>query len=277
MSYKIVDEKFWTDPELKAMTINDRFVFMYLITSPQAHYSGLYYLPVETIAFEIGLKAKEVSDSINTLSAKDFIRYDFKVSIVWVINMFKYQGHGNLQLTGAANHFKTLHATNLIIDCIEYYKKLDINIPYQYPIDTLSILPHTVSVSLPVSESVPIPVPVSTYIVVFDLWNHHCIVTHKKLTDKIKGKINARLDEGHTLEDILTAIDNYAEILLGQEYFFKYKWPLDDFLHRGFEKFKDLEIAKSNYRRKSNDFGKSKPAALESEAGKYTDLPGTIK
>ena len=36
-------------------------------------------------------------------------------------------------------------------------------------------------------------------------------------------------------------------ILSGEEYFFSYRWPLEEFLQKGFEKFKDWQIAKSNY------------------------------
>lgn len=83
-------------------------------------------------------------------------------------------------------------------------------------------------------------------IVIFKLWNKQKIIVHKKLTDDIKSAIGRALKE-HSHEEISEAIKNYAEILKGEQYYFKYSWTLKDFLKRGLEKFLDLEIAKKNY------------------------------
>ena len=82
---------------------------------------------------------------------------------------------------------------------------------------------------------------------IFNHWNSKNIITHRKLTDKAKGKINAKLKEGYSIEEVKQAIDNYSLVLSGEEYFFSYRWPLEEFLQKGFEKFKDWQIAKSNY------------------------------
>lgn len=82
---------------------------------------------------------------------------------------------------------------------------------------------------------------------IFDHWNSKNIITHRKLTDKVKGKINAKIKEGYSIEEIKQTIDNYCLILSGEEYFFSYRWTLEEFLQKGFEKFKDFKIAKSNY------------------------------
>jgi hypothetical protein len=54
MSYKQVHETFWTAPDVKKYTPNQRYLFIYFITSPHAHYSGLYYLPLVYIQNETG-------------------------------------------------------------------------------------------------------------------------------------------------------------------------------------------------------------------------------
>lgn len=94
---------------------------------------------------------------------------------------------------------------------------------------------------------------------VFDHWNQQNIIVHKKLTDDIHSAIAAVL-KNSSAEDIKAAINNYAEILQDEQYFFKYKWTLKDFLKRGMEKFANLEIAKSNYRRDKD--GKAKGRGL---------------
>ena len=84
------------------------------------------------------------------------------------------------------------------------------------------------------------------YIVVFDLWNSLEITKHKQLTDDTKRAIGTA-SKDYSEEEICQAIKNYAEILKGDQYYFKYTWTLKDFLKRGMEKFLDLEIARQNY------------------------------
>jgi len=86
------------------------------------------------------------------------------------------------------------------------------------------------------------------YILVFNHWNQQGIIFHKKLTDDIRNVI-VRTLRSYSVEEVKSAISNYAEILKGSEYYFKYKWTLRDFLKRGIEKFMDIEVAKSNFRR----------------------------
>jgi len=86
---------------------------------------------------------------------------------------------------------------------------------------------------------------------VFAHWNSKGIITHKSLSDKMKGHINARLEK-FTPEEIMEAIDNYAMVLHGEEYFWSYKWGLGEFLTRenGFEKFLSVNKPLVNYLKK---------------------------
>lgn len=88
---------------------------------------------------------------------------------------------------------------------------------------------------------------------VFAHWNEKEIIIHRELTDKLKGHINARL-ENYTLEEILAAIDNYATVLKGDEYFFNYKWSLEEFLTRGngLIKFLSASDPLANYLKSKN-------------------------
>ncbi len=64
---------------------------------------------------------------------------------------------------------------------------------------------------------------------VFTHWNAKKIIRHRELTKALSSSINARLDK-YPAELIMDAIDNYATVLHGDEYFFSYKWPLDEFI-----------------------------------------------
>lgn len=95
--------------------------------------------------------------------------------------------------------------------------------------------------------------PKPIYIVILDFWNsQEKLPTHTtkgKIWDNIKEAINGRLTEEATEESIIDTIKNYVKIINGKEYYFNYRWTLPDFLQRGFEKFKDWEIADYNYRK----------------------------
>lgn len=82
---------------------------------------------------------------------------------------------------------------------------------------------------------------------IFAHWNAQKIIVHKELDSSLLRTINGKL-RTYQPEEIMQAISNYRVILSGDEYYFSYKWTLKDFLSRGLDKFKDFEIAASNYR-----------------------------
>lgn len=109
------------------------------------------------------------------------------------------------------------------------------------------------------------------YTEILEHWNSKGIIKHNKLTDKMKRAINGKMDEGHKVVDVVNAIDHYAEILEGKEYFFNYRWTLQDFIQRGFDKFLDLEIAKGNYK-KGGQLNGEYQNPNRAEKGKYSDI-----
>jgi len=92
---------------------------------------------------------------------------------------------------------------------------------------------------------------------IFDYWNKKEIITHRKLDQATKGGINAKLED-YSLEEIKQAIHNYSVIQKNEDelYYWNHKWTLKDFMQRGFEKFKDKDIAHDNYLK--NEFRKDK-------------------
>jgi|GEM_PF-812203 len=82
---------------------------------------------------------------------------------------------------------------------------------------------------------------------IFHHWNHQKIITHRNLTEVTKEHIRATLAGGYTVEEITSAIDNYAEVLNGQQYYWTYRWGLDEFLLRGVDKFKTASNPRTNF------------------------------
>lgn len=85
---------------------------------------------------------------------------------------------------------------------------------------------------------------------ILEHWNTKDIRNHTvepKNGKRTLQNIVDTLTENYTLEDIEKAIDNYATILKSDLYWFNYNWNLAEFLVRGFENFKDWNIAQRNY------------------------------
>src|SRR4030065_117717 len=68
MAYKNIHEKFWTDIALRRLSIEDKYLFFYLIASAHAHLSGIYYIPDNIISTETGLSPEKIRRSIKKLS-----------------------------------------------------------------------------------------------------------------------------------------------------------------------------------------------------------------
>ena len=87
---------------------------------------------------------------------------------------------------------------------------------------------------------------------VFDHWNEKDIIRHRRLTGNILLAISTALND-YTVAEICQAIDNYATILADEQYYFSYRWSLNEFLERGLDKFLDLDTAIKNYTKIDNN------------------------
>ena len=109
------------------------------------------------------------------------------------------------------------------------------------------------------------------------LWNSLKIIQHQRVTPSMEKAILGAL-QVYSEADIRQAMQNYAEIVLGNGYYFKFKWTLADFLSRrkadNIERFLDLEVAKVNYKEKggTDDTGKSRSIPGNRPAGAFADL-----
>ena len=127
---------FWTDPKVRALPTKAKLLFTYLITSPNSHVSGIYYLPTTAISYETGLTKEEVDEMLLSLTDSDLALYDRDTNTVWIKNMLRHQGRGQKIIQAVEYQLASLHNSNLIKSFLEYYQEFKIG--YKYPFDTLS-------------------------------------------------------------------------------------------------------------------------------------------
>ncbi len=89
------------------------------------------------------------------------------------------------------------------------------------------------------------------YIVVFNHWNSLGVIKHKVMTETMQTAIRSALNN-YSAEEICQAMTTYGQILSGEEYYWSYKWTLEEFIRRGLEKFMDADAARENYRIKED-------------------------
>ncbi len=122
--YRTIDASFWTDPDIRTLSGTERYLFLYFVSNPHAHVSGIYYLPRVMIEHETGLKGKALEKGIETLSKRFFVWYDPPNEVVFVRSMFRYQGRGKNHDQSAAKQLNNLHKSSLVSKFLSIYPEI---------------------------------------------------------------------------------------------------------------------------------------------------------
>ncbi len=123
--YRTIDAAFWTDRKVSALEPHARLLFLYLITNPHTHVSGIYYLDLDYAAADVSIKKNTLSALLDTLCKAGFCAYDQAKGIVWVRNMFAYQGSGDKNARSAAYHIANdLHGSYLCGEFLSRYPQV---------------------------------------------------------------------------------------------------------------------------------------------------------
>lgn len=130
MAYRSVEPKIWQDVKFHKLNKDCKLLFLYLITNPHSHYSGIYHLPLEYIEYETGISTKEIVSAIANLSVFPIVKYDTDNSIVWVVKMAKYQCKSNngkaiseTLITGLRHHIENIESS-LVDEFCDFYSYL---------------------------------------------------------------------------------------------------------------------------------------------------------
>jgi len=121
MAYRKVDGVFWTDPKVRALTEQERYLFLYLITCPSAHSSGIYYNPLPMISYETGIPEKGLTKALETLREGSMVYYGSLSGVVFVKNMLKFQKPNANEKTSIAKHLETIQDKKLLVMFLDVY------------------------------------------------------------------------------------------------------------------------------------------------------------
>jgi len=100
MNFHQLNHKMWTSPNgtlrkaIREYGPETGMVAIYLMTSPHANQSGIFYCPEFLIAKEMELPEQTISECLNNLEKLGFCRCDTASELIWVVKMVAYQVPG---------------------------------------------------------------------------------------------------------------------------------------------------------------------------------------
>ena len=91
--FRNIHTRIWTDAWFCELNPEDKLLFIYLFSNPNASVSGMYELPKRNISIDTGLPIEKVSSILDGFSAAGKVYYSD--GIVWVVNLKKYNDSGD--------------------------------------------------------------------------------------------------------------------------------------------------------------------------------------
>jgi len=107
--------RFWQDERVKQLDRLDRLLFLYLITCPESHFSGVYRCDRQTVGEAVCASPRTVLRRLRAFTDMQLTQFDAGRSIVWVCRMLAYQGVGGpLVAANVRRHLSTFPSCEII-------------------------------------------------------------------------------------------------------------------------------------------------------------------
>lgn len=139
------DTGYWNDPDIMKYPMKAKMLYLYLWTNRHCNQAGLYEIALETIQWETGLDLEEIPNLMQILAKK--VAWYPDRNLVWVKNFLHRQSQSPKFLAAAAKCIKPIPDNGLVSEFIKYNEQYGLVIPYQYPIDRVSIPPYSHALS----------------------------------------------------------------------------------------------------------------------------------
>jgi hypothetical protein len=198
-----------------------QLIALYLMSAPNANMIGLYYLPLSTIAHDVGCSVDSAAKALNILRAHSFCIYDHDAELVFVRTMARRQlridagkslSEGDKRFSMILKILKEINSRMLLLEFYSEYEmplrlpKLDLDPTPRCPFEGAS--KSSTSTQEGASDSIPQDQDQEQKYIrqVFAHWQS-TMGTKAKLDPKREARIRARLKEGFSPEDLCKAID----------------------------------------------------------------------
>lgn len=202
--YRNVHIDFWQDGFVLDLTPEEKYFYIYLMTNSKTTQCGIYELPKRIIETETGYNRETVEKLLERFIEYGKIQYNKSSREVILLNWVKYNSINSPKVKTLIK--KELGAVKYQ-PFIELYEKSAIQ--YGYSMDTVSIdfgeereLRTKKEKEKENKEREEIP-----YVEIIQYLNQTAITNYRHSTKKTKDCIQARWNEGFTLDDFKKVID----------------------------------------------------------------------
>lgn len=91
--FRNIHTRIWTDAWFCELSLDEKVLFIYLFSNPNASVCGMYEMPKRNMALDTGISITRVSEILDNFSKAGKAHY--QNGIVWVVNLKKYNDSGD--------------------------------------------------------------------------------------------------------------------------------------------------------------------------------------
>lgn len=197
--YRNVHVSFWNDTKvIDEMTPEDRYFMLYLLSNPHTNQVGCYEISVRDISKEMGYTEESIKKLLERFEKKlKVAKYSKKTKELLIMNWYKYNWTSSPKVRACIEKELKNLKNKEFKDYI-----YNICIPYIYGMDT-----HTQEEEEEEEEQSNNKNN-QNYKYIIDYLNKKTSKNFKSTSKKTKTLINARINEGFSVEDFKTVINN---------------------------------------------------------------------
>ena len=145
------DDGYWDDPFVQSLSKDGKLLYAYLWTNKHCNQAGLYQITPSTIAFETKLAEADIPQLFEELAPK--VVWYRGENLLWVKNFIKRQSISSKFLVAVARCLTSINNHVAVKALLDYNReRYTLLIPYEYPINKVSIPSISPSISLSKSQ-----------------------------------------------------------------------------------------------------------------------------
>ncbi|PGB54290.1 conserved phage C-terminal domain-containing protein [Bacillus anthracis] len=276
--YRHVQTTFWSDPKVtEEMTPEDRYFYLYLMTNEHTTQIGVYQITRKQMAFELGYSIESAKALLDRFTKHhELIVYNEETREICILNWGKYnliKGGKPIEdcIQKELKTIKDLSLVKLVLDRTKndvLVKKISIMAGFDDTYHDTSTIrgqkekEKDTTTSSSDESDIQVPIP---YQEILEYLNEKAGKNFNYKAEAHRKLIRARWNEGYTVENFKTVINNKASQWLGK--FDRDNKPLDRYLRPS------TLFAQKHFDNYLNETV-SKPQSNQQQYGNRIDIPG---
>ena len=141
--YRALQTSFWDDAFVVDLTPEEKYFFIYILTNSKSAQCGCYELPYRVMEMQTGYNRETVEKLLKRFEDYGKIKYDRDTKEILIMNWHKHNYTKSIKVEACiikeVSNIKSDEFRSILIEICKKYGYNTEDIPYTYPIDTVSI------------------------------------------------------------------------------------------------------------------------------------------